>query len=180
MGQVFWWCRKYHRSDRICQSFVFTQNCHCDLTNRDSHRVARFEPTFPRWLPNSAPMVAEGAPSRNQERHFHPAFPAPRSGLVDEAGVIAADVIGRASDRAAQQMGDALLQHLVGGQTDRVDNALGFEIFVDVRSGERRIAAKVEANLPSLVAFDHRFQEAPPSVRTVDVAGTQAASFTSS
>jgi len=31
-----------------------------------------FQPTFPRWLPNSAPMVAKQAPFWNHERHFHP------------------------------------------------------------------------------------------------------------
>ena len=33
--------------------------------------VNNSEPTFPRWLPNSAPMVAKQAPFWNHERHFH-------------------------------------------------------------------------------------------------------------
>ncbi len=42
---------------------------------------------------------------------------------------------------------------------------------------KRRVTAKVEPNLPLLVAFDHRLQDIPPSIGTVDVTGTQRASL---
>ena len=86
-------------------------------------------------------------------------------------------MVGGTTDRAAKQMGDALLENLVGGQADRIENALCFKILVDVRRDECGIAAKVEANLPHLVACNNRGQDIPPAVGTVDIAGTQATPF---
>ena len=37
------------------------------------------------------------------------------------------------ADGALQEMSDALLQHLVGGQPDGVEHAFGFEVVVDLR-----------------------------------------------
>jgi len=44
------------------------------------------------------------------------AFRVPRSGRVTKAWAIAASMIGQTVDRAAEQMRDALLENLVGGQ----------------------------------------------------------------
>ena len=54
-------------------------------------------------------------------------------GLITEAGMIPAHVLGRPADGALQEMSDALLQHLVGGQPDGVEHAFGFEVVVDLR-----------------------------------------------
>ncbi len=83
------------------------------------------------------------------------------------------DMVGRTADRAVEQMSDAFLKDLVGLDADSIENALGFQVFVDVRRGERRVAAKVEPNLPLLVSFDHRLQHVTPAVGTVDIAGPQ-------
>lgn len=77
------------------------------------------------------------------------AFPVPRSGLVAEAGMEPLDTLGRTPDRTAKQLGDAFLVTLVGRQADRIVNALGFEVFVQIRRGVRRVAAKVNPNLPA-------------------------------
>lgn len=55
-------------------------------------------------------------------------------------------------------MSDAFLENLVGGQADCVEHVFGFETFVDVRWGERRIAARIETDPPFLVAFHDRGQ----------------------
>jgi hypothetical protein len=51
----------------------------------------------------------------NDPAGLHPALR-----LVAEAGVGAANVLGRTTDRAAEQMADPLLQNAVGGQPDGV------------------------------------------------------------
>ena len=55
----------------------------------------------------------------------------PGRGLITEAGMIPANIIGRPADGAFQQMGDAALQHLVCGEPDGVAEVLGFEKLVD-------------------------------------------------
>jgi hypothetical protein len=86
-------------------------------------------------------------------------------------------MVGRAAGRPTEQVDDALLENLVGGKADRVEHALGFEVLVNLRRGERRVAAKIEANFPFLVAVHHRLQDITPSIGTVHVAGTQRAAF---
>jgi len=86
-------------------------------------------------------------------------------------------MVGRTSDRATEKMGDALLENRVRLDADGIQHALGFKVVVNVRRGERRVATKVEADLPFLIAFDHRHQDFPPAVGTVDVAGAQTAPF---
>lgn len=68
-------------------------------------------------------------------------------------------MLGWASDRTAKQMGDAFLQDRAGGPTDRLEIALGFEVLVPIRRGERRVATKVNPNASRLVTFDHRHCE---------------------
>ena len=55
----------------------------------------------------------------------------PGRGLIAEAGMIPANIIGRPADGAFQQMGDAALQHLVCGEPDGVAEVLGFDKLVD-------------------------------------------------
>ncbi len=81
-------------------------------------------------------------------------------------------MVRRPANGAGQQMGDVVLENLVLWQTDCVQEALGFEVVVNLRRGERSVTAKIELNFPFLVAVHHWFQDIPPSVRTVYVAGT--------
>ena len=74
-------------------------------------------------------------------------------------------------------MSDAFLENLVLWYTDRVQEALGFEVLVKLRQGERGIPSEVAAQVPAPVANDNRFQHAFPVIGAVDVAGTQGAPF---
>ena len=55
----------------------------------------------------------------------------PGRGLIAEAGMIPAYILGRPADKAFHQMGDAALQHLARGEPDGVAEILGFEKLVD-------------------------------------------------
>ena len=68
-------------------------------------------------------------------------------------------------------MGDAFLKNLVHRQTDRVQEALGFEVFVYLRRGEGGIPSEVAAQVPFPVALNDRFQNVAPAIGAVDVAG---------
>jgi len=67
--------------------------------------------------------------------------------------------------------------HRFGGKADRVQETLGFQIYVYLRRGEGGVAAEVAPQLPTLVANDNRLQHAFPVIGTLHVAGTQRASF---
>jgi len=60
---------------------------------------------------------------------------------------------------------------LVHRQTDRVQEALGFEVFVYLRRGEGGIPSEVAAQVPFPVALNDRFQNVAPAIGAVDVAG---------
>jgi hypothetical protein len=51
-------------------------------------------------------------------------------------------MVGRAADRAPQQVGDAVLEHLVGRKPDRVPKVLGCGELVDLQRSERTMARK--------------------------------------
>ena len=102
----------------------------------------------------------------------HTTFLVPRTGLIAEVGVVAANMVGRPTNGPGQQVGDAFLENRVDRKADRIQKALGFEVFVNVRRGKRRVTAKIEPNLRGLVAFYHRLQNVAPSIGTVNVAGT--------
>jgi len=72
-------------------------------------------------------------------------------------------------------VGDALLQNLVGRKADRVEYALGFEVVVDLRRGEGRVAPEVEPNAARLVAIHDGNQDDTPFVGAVHVAGAKRA-----
>ena len=55
-------------------------------------------------------------------------------------------------------MCDALLEYTVGREADRVEEALGFEVFVHLRRGEGGIAPEIQPYLAILVANDNRLQ----------------------
>jgi hypothetical protein len=74
-------------------------------------------------------------------------------------------------------MGDARLQHRVGGQTDRVQEALGLQGLVDLRRGEGCVGAEVASKLQPPIANHDRLQHRPPAIGTVDVARTQGATL---
>src|SRR6266567_7756605 len=91
-----------------------------------------------------------------------------------EAGVVAAHLLRRSSDRALEQVADLALQDGVGRQPDRIAVALGFKELVDLWVGEGRIAAEITP-LHGAVADDHRLQHVPPAVSAVNVSRTQGA-----
>jgi hypothetical protein len=96
----------------------------------------------------------------------------PASGLIDEVRIEAAHLVRRTPDRAREQVANPLLQDAVGGETDRILDALGFEKLIDVRIGEARISAEIDARDLAAIARQDRLQHALPSIGAVHVAGT--------
>ena len=78
-------------------------------------------------------------------------------------------MVGRPADGAREQMGDEFLQNRVGFEADR--EALGFEIFIDVRCGEGGIPSEVAPQLSIPIAGDNRLQHVAPVVGAMDVPG---------
>ena len=97
--------------------------------------------------------------------------------LIGEAGVVPADLMRRSSDRTFQQIGDPVLQDVIGGQPDRVADTLGFEEFVHLGIGEGRIAPEIETLHDAPVAGDHRLQHRAPVGGAVHVARPQGAAL---
>jgi len=95
--------------------------------------------------------------------------------LVAEAGIAAANVLGRTADRTPQEMADPLLQNAVGGQPDGVLEALGLEKRVDLRHGEGGIGAEVAPQTALAVAGDDRRQHRLPALGAAGVAPPQQA-----
>lgn len=106
-----------------------------------------------------------------------PARSCPDSGLISEIGVVAPYLVGRPSDGPRQQIADPILQDAVCRRTDRIFDALGFEIHVDVRIGEACVGAEIEARDLAAITRHHWPQHALPSIGAVDVAVTQGATF---
>jgi hypothetical protein len=82
-------------------------------------------------------------------------------------------MVRRTANGSREQATDAFLKNLVLWQADRVQEALGFEVFVHLRRGEGGIAPEIQSYLPTLVANDNRLQHALPVIGRVNVAGTQ-------
>ena len=76
-----------------------------------------------------------------------------------------------AADGAREQIGDALLKNSVGLETNGVHKALGFQVVVDGRRSECRVAAKVAPDVAFPVAFDHGFQDIAPAIGTMPLPG---------
>ena len=75
-------------------------------------------------------------------RH-HSAGLLPALRLVAEAGIVAAHLMRRSTDRALEQVSNLFLQDPVGWKPDRVADAFNFEEFVYPRVGEGRVASKI-------------------------------------
>ena len=75
-------------------------------------------------------------------RH-HSARLLPALRLVAEAGIVAAHLMRRSTDRALEQVSNLFLQDPVGWKPDRVAHAFNFEEFVYLRVGEGRVASKI-------------------------------------
>ena len=74
-------------------------------------------------------------------------------------------------------MGDALLQHLVGGKPDGVAEALGFEELVHPGQCKRSITSEVVPARPIPVSSDNGLQHIAPFVGAVHVAVTKDATL---
>ncbi len=107
----------------------------------------------------------------------HAPLPVPASGLIAEAGIVSEYPLRGAANGSREQMADAFLKNLILCQADCVQEALGFEVFVNLRRGEGGVAPEIQPHLPTLVANDNRFQHAFPVIGAVDVAGTQGTPF---
>jgi hypothetical protein len=103
--------------------------------------------------------------------------PTPALRPIAEARVEAPDVVGWPPHRPREQVGDPVLEHLVGGQADRVLKALRLQVLVHVGQGEGRIAAQQASDGPATIPRDHRIEHVAPAVLTVDVAPPQGAPF---
>ena len=64
------------------------------------------------------------------------AFPAPRSSLIAEAGVIAPHMAGWTANGTRQKMGNSFLKNFIGFGTDEVFVILTFQKFIKVRRGK--------------------------------------------
>ena len=56
-----------------------------------------------------------------------------------------AHVIGRATNRAFEQIADPLLQDVIGGQTDRIFDPFCLQIFVNFGVCEAGVGAEINA-----------------------------------
>src|SRR5947208_10626886 len=103
--------------------------------------------------------------------------PTPALRLIAEARVEAPDVVWWASHGPREQVGDPILEHLVGGQADRVPEALRLQVLVHVRQREGRIAAQQAPEGLATIPRDHRLEHLAPPVGTVHVPRPQRASL---
>lgn len=84
---------------------------------------------------------------------------------------------GRTANGAGQQMGNVFLENSVRFEADGVEEALTFQILVDVRRGEGGVPSEVAVQVPFPVTPDDRFQNLTSTVGAVDVAGVQGTPF---
>jgi len=71
-------------------------------------------------------------------------------------------------------MGNALLENLVGFKANCVKKTRTPQEFINVRCSEGGIASEIAAKVPFPVTLNDGFQNIPPSVSAVDIAGAQA------
>lgn len=76
------------------------------------------------------------------------AFPAPRSGLIAEAGVIAPHMAGWTANGTRQKMGNTFLKNLIGFEMDDVIVILTFQKFIKVGRGESGVPSEIVAQVP--------------------------------
>ena len=94
--------------------------------------------------------------------------------LIAEARVEASDVVRGATHGPREQRRDLRLEHLIGGQADRVLEALRLQVLVHVRQGEGRIAAQQAADGLATIARDHRVEHVAPAVALCTLPGRSA------
>jgi len=85
--------------------------------------------------------------------------------------------VRRPTHRPCKQLGDLRLEHLIGGQTDRVLKALRLQVLVHVREREGRIAAQEASEGLATIPRDHRVEHLAPAVRAVHIARSERAPF---
>src|SRR5947208_5023819 len=95
---------------------------------------------------------------------------APTLRLVAEARVEASDVVRWAPDGAREERRDLRLKHLIGGQANRVLEALGLQVLVHIREREGCITAQQASDGLATIPRDHRVEHVAPAMRAVDVA----------
>jgi hypothetical protein len=89
--------------------------------------------------------------------------------LIAEAGIVAAHLMRRSTDRALEQVSNLFLQDHVGSQPDRVPRAFDFEELVNLRVGKGRVAAEIAPLHRAPVARYDRLQNFSPAGGAVDV-----------
>ena len=104
---------------------------------------------------------------------FDTAFPAPRSSLIAEAGVIAPHMAGWTANGTRQKMGNTFLMNFIGFGTDDVFVILTFQKFTKVGRGKSGIPLEIVAQVPFPVTLDDRFQNVAPAVGAMNIAGAQ-------
>src|SRR5262249_40033399 len=102
----------------------------------------------------------------------HAARLAPACRLVGKARVVSADFVWGPSDRALEQVGNPVLQDLVGGQTDRVFDVLSLQVLVDAWNDDCGLGPEIAAPHPAAIPPDGRLEHALPAVGAVHVAET--------
>ena len=80
-----------------------------------------------------------------------------------------------AADGALEQMADAVLEHSISRQADRVPEAFGFEELVNPGQCKRSISSEVAPKQPVSITSDNRPEHVAPFVGAVHVAGAKRA-----
>ena len=86
-------------------------------------------------------------------------------------------MVGRTTNGTRQQMGDAVLENLVGFETDDLFVILGFQKFIQIRQSKGGISSEVASQDSFPITLNDRFQYITPSVGTVDIARAQGAAL---
>jgi hypothetical protein len=93
-----------------------------------------------------------------------------------EAGIEAAHLMRRPSNRAPEQISDLVLQDPVGRQPDRIAH-LGSKELVDLGLAKAASPRKQRRFAMPRVADDYGLQDRAPAVGTMDVTRPQSAPF---
>ncbi len=99
------------------------------------------------------------------------------SGLISETCMRSAHVIGRATNRAFEQIADTLLQDAVRRKSNGVFDPFSLQIFEHLGIGEAGVGTKINARDFTLIPRHDRLQYCLPSVGAVNIARAQGAAF---
>ena len=100
----------------------------------------------------------------------HAARLGPRRCLIFEAPIADQRRVARSAARSSQQIPDLPLQHIIGGQADRVAHAAPFQGLVERGQGKRRVRADDDGLALRAVAVNDGEEHVVPPVRAVDIA----------